>query len=184
MRAGSVAAKRDIPGRVMRALHGMIRRVAVTAAGAKGLWQLSGFEDDDAGVERFDDVEWFGGAIVMRPKGSASAIICNVGARDGHPVIIGARLDYAPEIAAGEAALYTAQSSPQAMVLMKADGTIEARSTNGTAVALATKADMDTLRTWLAAHTHVGVTTGGGTSGVPGTLPVPTPAGTQKLRAE
>lgn len=35
------------------------------------------------------------------------------------------------------------------------------------------KSYLNSLRTWLAAHTHTGVTVGGGTTAVPATLPVP-----------
>lgn len=43
---------------------------------------------------------------------------------------------------------------------------------------LATKADIDALRTWCAPHVHTGVTTGGGSSGPPAVAP-PNAAGTQ-----
>ena len=47
----------------------------------------------------------------------------------------------------------------------------------GGSSALATKADIDALRTWLTTHTHAGVTTGGGVSGVPSTT-APSATGT------
>ena len=41
-----------------------------------------------------------------------------------------------------------------------------------------------TLLTWLATHTHSGVTVGGGVSGVPATLPIPTTVSTTVTQAE
>ncbi len=46
---------------------------------------------------------------------------------------------------------------------------------------LATKADLDALKTYIDTHVHIGVTTGSGTSGAP-SLPAPTPAGTTVLK--
>lgn len=48
--------------------------------------------------------------------------------------------------------------------------------------ALATKADIDALALWMRTHLHLGVTTGGGTSGGPSTVP-PGASGTTKVKA-
>jgi hypothetical protein len=51
----------------------------------------------------------------------------------------------------------------------------------GTA-ALALLSELTTLNNWCKTHTHSGVTTGPGVSGVPAALPTPDPVGTTKLK--
>lgn len=85
----------------------------------------------------------------------------------------------------GEVTLY---NNANARVILKADGTIEARSAGGTAVALATKADVQALRDALTAHTHAFGTlacTGGTISGAVAVGPtLSSPTGTSKFKAE
>jgi hypothetical protein len=66
------------------------------------------------------------------------------------------------------------------MIEFTASGQIHA----GGDQALATKADLEALRTWIATHKHSGVTTGAGISAVfdPTSGPLPTPTGTLTLK--
>ncbi len=74
-----------------------------------------------------------------------------------------------------------------AVVFLKADGSIEARSAGGTALPLATKADLEALRDAIVAWTPVG---GDGGAALKVALtdlftgPPAWPAGTTKLKAE
>ena len=115
----------------------------------------------------------------------------HVGCQADHPILAAVRdedgrrayVKAFGEVASGEVAIFNGQGT--ARVLIKADGTIEANSSTGSALPLATKADLDALKIWLELHTHT--ITGGssaGTTTVPLTNPSPTPVGTLKLKGE
>lgn len=167
-------------------LRNLVRRFSVT--GTKGaLWKLlgiRGLEGDETGsAEVFHGV-----GITARPPvdGQPEAIVVNVGGAKA-PVIVATRdqrtlagvLAELGELEAGSTLVYSAG----AIVYVRANGTVEIRSPSGSANALATKADIDALKSWLTTHTHSGVTTGAGASGAPVGAP-PSATGTTVLRGE
>ncbi len=116
------------------------------------------------------------------PVPGAEAVVVFPGGDRSHPLVVAVSdRRYRPTGGvAGEVTLY---NKFNARVILKADGTIEAKSSSGTAVSLATKADIDALKTWAATHLHAGVTAGAAVSGVPSVAP-PNAAGTTKLKGE
>lgn len=180
------------PDRV--ASFGAVRRMAIRLT-ARALWQLAGYTIDGF-VEAIKAETFTGIGISARPPvGSrADAIVLNV--RDAKtPVVVGARDEgtraaVVGNLAADETAIYNSA----ALVHVKADGTIEARSKSGAAVPLATKEDLEKLKAAIAgAVTAAGdggaslkATILGGLAtslgGVSGTAPWP--IGTTKLRGE
>lgn len=166
-----------------RSLRSMVRRLAVVAT-SRVLWQLTGVRNLDGTTEALS-VEVFPGiGFYARPPAGSKpeAVVVNVGGANA-PAIVATRDEQTrkavADLAEDEAAMFNSTGG----VFVKADGTIEARSVAGTAVALATKADVDNLKAWLVAHTHAGVTTGVGTSAVAALTP-PVVTGTTKLRGE
>jgi len=178
-------------------LRNALRRMVVAATDAV-LWALDGFEDDEGNVER-EDAEVFSGiGFYARPASGADAeaVIVKIGGQSGHPVVVATRDERARQaleaadgaVAAGETALY----NPGAVVRLTNSGEIHARAPGGAAVALATKADIDALRTWVAAqftgpgHVH-GVSGAVTNSTTPVAAPLVTPpsaAGTSRLRGQ
>lgn len=126
--------------------RGMIRRVAISLT-AKALWQFIGFRLPD-GTQETRTVEPFTGiGHYARPpnSGTPEAIVVMVGDAK-NPMIIAVRDEktrsaIAGAIAQDETMLFNSQS----VVYIKADGSIEVRSSTGTAVALATLADLQAL---------------------------------------
>ncbi|KKN53131.1 hypothetical protein LCGC14_0605590 [marine sediment metagenome] len=138
-----------------------IRRV-IFGDTAGGLWGILGYEtDDDSEGEDAEPVETFQGiGIYARPAAGdkAEGLMLHVGSQTEHPVLAAFRNEDARrrmvekfgDIGAGEVALFP--STGDVRVLLKVNGTIEI---GGTATQpLATKADLETLRVWLAAHGH------------------------------
>jgi len=177
-------------GRGETRLRGLVRRMLITASDA--LWKVAGHEDAYGNAEN-DELEMFSGiGFYSRPASGARAegIVVKVGGESGHPVLIGGRdWDLVRAIAAAiggfgedEAAIFNSN----ALVRCR-DGIVEACSPGGTAVSLATKADLDAFKAHFDAHTHpcTGTTGGGGSPGVAGApAAAPTPAGTSVLRGE
>jgi hypothetical protein len=100
----------------------MLRRMTVSAAQGKGLWQLLGFED-----ERIDGVEGFHcPGCTARPKATSTleVVMGLIGGAREHPVVLGCRdLVGDPNIEEDEAA--SAFTSQRIGIKSKADGTIE-----------------------------------------------------------
>lgn len=183
-----------------RSLRGVARRMAIRLT-ARVLWQLTGYRNIE-GTETVDAEPFTGIGFYARPSSGdkAEAVLVQIGdAR--HAVIIACRnedarravinaLNGGAGLKENESAMY----SRAGLVHIKSNGEIEARTPSGSAVALATKDDVQTLRdevaTFIATkyntHTHAGVTTGPGTSAVTVALGAPPsqPVGTQKFRAE
>lgn len=172
----------------------MVRRVTVTLSSARAVWQVAGTQMPD-GRETMKPENFAGSiGVAARPPGQCEAIVIMVGDASA-PVMIAAvdrktRNAIAGALKPDETMLHNSK----ALLYLKDDGTIEARSANGTAVPLATKADIDAviekLNEQIVAHNthaHTGVTTGGGTSLV-ATVLVPVPAapavGTMTLKGE
>ena len=142
--------------------------------------------------ETIDGVEYFqpyGFSAVPLPGAEAVLVFPN-GDR-GHAIAVSvADRRYRPTGGApGEVTVY---SNTGAKIVMLANGDIEVHPAPGgqvlvhdagSAVALATKADIDALKSWAATHAHTGVTTGAGTSGPPGVAP-PSASGTSVLKGE
>ncbi len=172
---------------------GKIRRMILTT---KVLWQLRGFTLPGADPEVFPAEPFTGIGIYARPPAGSKpeAIVVNVGGATA-PVIIAVRDEQtraaaAGNIAAGETMVYT----PLAMLYLKSDGTIEARSLTGTAGELATKQDLAILRAALDTAVIALGANGAAAVGVAmdvavAALPVPPapptwPIGTKKLKGE
>lgn len=175
-------------------LKGMIRRMAITLT-TKALWQLAGFRMPDGSTETMTVEPFTGIGIYARPPSSTQpqAIVVMVGDAKS-PAIIAVRDEQtrAAAIAAiapnGFAPDETALFNSQATLYIKADGTLEARSVNGTAVALALKSDVDNLAAYVDGTSTVPSerlilsVSGAFASGAVGGAPPST--GTKKLKGE
>lgn len=123
------------------------------------LWQIAGHSLFDGKRETYDAPAFTGIGFYARPPadGNPEAAVLFVGGA-GNPIIAALRDEktraavfaVAGELAPGDAAVF----SPAAVVLVKADGTVEIRAPGGAAVALATKADVQAVRDELNQHTH------------------------------
>lgn len=180
-------------GEFRRKMAGMVRRMVVKLSDG-GVWQVAGHLLFEGQREAPPAENYPGIGFAARPPAgtSAEAIVVQVGGAN-QPAIVGLR-DEATRakvstIVADEAVVYNSV----ARVYVKADGTIEIRSHAGAAVALATKADVDNVATFLKkqfdtalGHTHaaLGAPPVSGT-GVIGTgFVIPAAAGTSKLKGE
>jgi len=126
---------------------GMVRRMAISLT-SKVLWQLVGYRLPDGSTEVTKAEAFTGIGFFARPpsSGDPEAIVMSVGDATV-PVIVAVRDEktraaIVGALKIGETAMYT----DKALVYVKDDGTIEARSGGGTAAALATKADLDALK--------------------------------------
>lgn len=163
-----------------RGVAGMLRRMLVRFT-TKGIWQLDGYSRlrEVTLAEVFQGV----GFWARPPAGvQVEAVVLQIGGSD-HPVVVALR-DEATRKAVADALLAdeAVQYNSLARVHVQADGTIEARSHGGTALALATKADLQALRDWI--HTTMVVITPSGNSTAGTTTPPPSPAGTTVLKGE
>lgn len=163
-------------------IRGMVRRLAV-AVTSRVLWQLTGVRSLDGTTETIAAEVFPGVGFFARPRtsgGAPEAILVNVGGATAPAVVATrdekTRAEVAP-LAADESAMFNSE----AIVHVKANGEIHARSAGGSAVALATKADIDALRTWAAAHLHNDPSSG--VTSTPTVAP-PTAAGTSVLKGE
>lgn len=171
-----------------------MRRVAATArrfvvTGSRAIWQLTGVQLLDGNRETFLSEVFSGIGFYSRPSatGKPEAVTVAVGGANA-PVIVATRDEQTrasvADLSADETAIFNSQST----VVVKDDGTIEARSSGGVAVPLATLADLQALRSWCSSHVH--------TSTLSGTLtthpefptgvhnPAPDPDGTSILKGE
>jgi phage gp45-like len=180
--------RRRAAGQARKETKALISARVSTGDDGQGLAVAVGRESADGQREEDEAAVASGYGFYARPFDGAEveAYTVFVGADGNHPVVIASR---DPQIAAlikqqalepGDTAMYNAGSC----VVIRASGEIEARTRAGTAVALATKDDIENLRNWITSHTHTGVTTGGGVSGPPSLPAPPTPQGTQKFKAE
>lgn len=179
---------RDETSPATRGIAGMIRRMAVKLTEG-ALWQVAGHLLFDSRTPETKNAEVFGTlGFYSRPKPGVNAeVIVVFPGGSSNPVIIGTRDE---ELRATVAALNqgeTAVCNRATIILCKANGTVEIRTPGGSASALATKADIDALKSWAVGHTHVvaGVTAGAAavTSATP--LPVaPSATGTTVLKAQ
>lgn len=170
----------DTDPRWMQVL-GAIRRVAISLT-TKALWQVVGFRSWD-GSQETRQVEVFPGlGFYARPpsSGSPEAIVVMIGADASSPAIVATRDEktraaIAGAIAAGETMVFNAIS----VLYLKADGTIEARSSGGTAKAPAHNEDLVAL-----IEAIKGAASGNAIPGAVASAFPTDPAGCQKFKAE
>ncbi len=167
---------------------GMIRRMAISLT-TQVLWQLAGFRLPDGSREVTKAEAFTGIGFFARPpsSGEPEAIIVSLGDASA-PMIVAVRDEKTRAavmgaLQIGETAMYT----DKAVVYLKSDGTIEARSGGGGAAPLATKADLDALKNAILGWAPV-PTDGGAALKVAlvklFTGPPVWPAGTTRLKAE
>lgn len=165
-----------------------IRRLAVSVT-SRVFWQLLGYKSHESKQKGIDAENFSGIGFYARPKTSdkAEAVLVSVGdAR--HSVIIATRNEdvrkQIANLAENETAIFTSLST----VVIKADGTIEIRSKDGTALPLPTLADLQAVVDALDSHSHLYIPYPGGVAGAPvattGNPSVPDPDGTDIIRAE
>lgn len=167
-------------------LRNLVRRMIVTLTGtasaARAVWQVTG-HTLPGGVETTKAENFSGGiGLAARPPTSskAEAIVLPLG--DAGALVVVACRDQATRDAVASALKpnETMLHNTLGFVYLKDDGTIEARSKEGVAVALATLADVQALRATYNLHVHA-VT--GGPTAVP-TQQAAAPVGTTKLKGE
>jgi phage gp45-like len=175
-------------GELLRLVRGLIRRMRVTlTTGAR--WQLLGQRGGAGGDETIDVEAFTGIGVYARPpsSGNPEAITAAVGGART-PVIVATRDEatrraVAGDLAEGETAVY----NDKAIVVIKADGTVEIRLVGGVAVPLATKADLDVLRTAISSAA-IALGAGGAADIVAkadlALAPKPWPVGTTVLKAQ
>jgi len=175
---------REKVGNAATALRGLARRLSVTLTDASAFWQLRGYQDSESNVEVIPDVPVFHNiGFMSRPAsgGRPEAIVISIGGASGHPVVVATRDSrLSASLAEDETIIHNSKSR----VIIRASGEVLIDNGSG-ALALALKGDVDNIKTWLATHTHSGVTTGPGASGVSvqaGTLPTATGTSTLKAR--
>lgn len=161
----------------LRRLLGSARHMAIGLTSSP-FWQLLGFKRLGERIETARAVVFPGVGIYARPASSSNpeAIVLNVGGAD-HPVVIALRDEKTRKASANIDEDETVLFNTVAVLYIKSDGTIEARSVGGTASPLATKADIDALRTWALGHGHPN-------HGLPPSTTPPAATGTAKLKAE
>ncbi len=194
----------DSVGTAARATLGALRRMAIKVT-SKALWQVIGHRLLDGSRETRDAEVFYGIGIWARPKSSekAEALVAFLGGASGAPVVVATRNEDARRaveavigsLKEGEAILYGSSGLP--FVHVKDDQTVEVRKAGGTAVALATLAELTALRDYVrnqfsssAGHTHAvsgAVTTTIATVGSPGGAPTvspATPTGTSVIKGQ
>jgi phage gp45-like len=150
----TIKSLRDRSSKPVNDLRNLVRHYVVTKA-AGAVWKLLGLIDGDGNEEKEDAPIFPGIGIWARPpsSGKPEAVVNLVGASTGNPAIVATRdektraaLDQAlGGIKAGETTTYGEKS----VVYHKADGTIEARSWDGTAKRLLTEDDFEAFKSWV-----------------------------------
>ncbi len=139
--------------------------------------------EDETGAVETDEMDVLAPVgIIARPEANVTveALVGFVGADGDHPVVLNT-LDHgrraiidAVGLDADETVVYT----QQAILKITADGTVEIRSIGGTAVQLATKADVAALKAHFDQHKHAGAFGGTGSAPALTTAPTQNPLGT------
>jgi phage gp45-like len=191
----------DAVGATARAMSGAFRRMAIKVT-STALWQVIGHRLLDGSRETRDAEVFYGVGFWARPTSSekAEAFVTFTAGGSGSPLIVATRNEDARRavaaaltggtIAEGETLIFGSPGTP--IVYLKANGTVEIRLPGGAAVALATKADVDAVATFLKkqfdtalGHTHAALgsppVVGTGTVGTG--FSVPAAAGTSVLKA-
>jgi len=181
-----------------RASLGAIRRMAVTLTSGV-FWQVLGHLLLDGVTKETLDAEVFSGVgFYSRPKAGhqVDALVVFPGG-SSNPVIIATRDEDARKAIAKLADDETAAFNSSTIIVIKKDRTVEIRQAGGTAVALATKADVQAVVDIVNHHVHLylpgpGASTPTSTIQVMSTAvppaPVaaaaPSPVGTEVLKAQ
>lgn len=130
-----------------RLVQGLVRRMTITLAdGVK--WQLRGHRGGSGGDEVIEVEPFSGVGFYSRPPvdgGKPEAIMLSVGGAKT-PVIVATRDEATRRKAANLAADETAIFTSKAIVVITTDGSVEIRGLGGGAEPLATKADLDALK--------------------------------------
>lgn len=184
---------------LLRRVAGMARRLTISAT-TSPIWKLLGVRGLDGSTERIDAEAFSGVGFYARPRssgGTPEAIVLHVG--DARvPVVVACRdertlaavRDALGGIDAGDAVMYAPDGSA---VVHVTGGEVRVKTPSGTAVALATKADLDAVVTYIkkqfAASTgHIHATPSGPTTTITeGTVAggtCPSPAGTSVLKGQ
>jgi phage gp45-like len=171
-------------------IAGMIRRMAVSVT-ARALWQLVGFRMSDSSSETFTAEPFSGIGFYARPptNGSPEAVVVMIGDAKT-PAIVATRDEktraaIAGALKANESAVF----NNLALLHIKDNGEIHARSKNGAAVSLATKSDLERIITALdVAVLALGLNPAAAAltalkTALQGLIPA-WPAGTSKLKGE
>ena len=175
---------RDAISRGAVAVRTMLRRMSVGHS-ANGLWQLLGYVDGEYEDTEDDTPVFEGIGIAARPavdSSGAEVIVAKVGGKSGHAVVIATRDESIRiEIDEDEIAIFNSVSQ----VRIRANGEIEAGSRGGTFEALATKAELKTVRDELHRHEHAYIPgLGSVTTPTTGGPSVTSPTGTLWLMGE
>lgn len=179
---------RDETSPERRDAMGLIRRMAIRLTEGP-IWQALGHLLIDGRTQESRGAEVFGVlGFYSRPIAGANAevVLVNPGGA-GNPIIIATRDEDLRKLVANLNQGETAMCNRATVILCKPNGTVEIRLPNGTAAALATKVDIDALKSWAASHTHVvaGVTAGAASVTTATPLPTaPVAAGTTVLKAQ
>jgi phage gp45-like len=178
MSGPSIAELNAINDPQMRSLFGMIRRMAVSVT-SKPLWQAVGYRIA-ANVETLVAEVFAGIGFYSRPprNGKPEAIAVFVGGNTKSPAFVAMRDEKTRAAVADIAEDETAIFNSRAVVVVKADGTVEIRLASGVAVALATLADVQALWNFittmvLPVQTAGTATSQAGYAGPPPSAPVP-----------
>lgn len=166
-------------GGFRRQIHGMVRRMQLTQT-AGAVWQALGHVLFDVGKPETRPVENFSGIgfLARPPDGSttAEAIVIQVGGQNT-PVIIASKDEavraLVNDIGPDEAVVF----NKTVRLYLRSNGKVEIRTHGGTASALATLADLQTLVDTFNGHSH-------SSNGAPPTPAASDPAGTSTFRAE
>ena len=166
---------------LLNSFRGAIRRLVITKAAAF-VWDMLGVQLTPTNREpvRAEVFHGIGFAALPSRDGSPEAIVLNVAAATA-PVVIASR-DIKGAKIAGVAGMKTGETmvySEKAIIYMRDDGHVEVRTPSGTALSLATKADVTALANFVQ-----GLAVGGtGSAPIPpGSVPQPT--GTTVLRGQ
>ncbi len=162
-----------------------IRRVIVNLTSG-ALWQITGFRLID-GTETRKAEAFTGIGIAARPPSSnaTEAIVVMVGDANS-PTIIAVRDEKTRKAIAGALGLdETMLFNSAALVHVKADGTIEARTPGGDVEPLVKRSEFNALIAAYNAHTHTGSSaTGGAVTTIATTSSGTNATGTTVLKAE
>ena len=187
-------AYRNPVGKAATMARAAIRKLTIELTSG-ALWNLLGLVagDEEQSVPVFSGIGWY----ARPPDGANSeAVVAKMGGGSQNPAIIASRdedtrkaVTEANDLAEDE----TIAFNSKCVLYLKADGTIEAKTTGGVAVALALKSDVDTLGTHVDTHKHAGLLGGTGSALALTTSPQdplgmvdnsPAVVGTAKLKAE
>lgn len=178
---------RQRQGKLSLRLANVVRLVSIADASALE-WVLEGLVDDDGNREDISAQVYSNVGFLSRPRTGVEteAVVLNVGGDSNSPLQVGSRdpaLNDSYVEAEGLEADQTVLLNSSAHVKVTGNS-VEVKSHGGAAVELATKADVERLRSELSSHTH---TISSGSSAGTTTIPIQSftaPDGTSVLKGE